>query len=990
MFRIERLLALMALLILSGRSAAEDCLRCHAQIPQVSRKDLHEALQRRTADLGDNAIAVQDRGELGNYGSNFGVMSDYHVWSAQSLHWPADANDETHYSFGLGLVVAARDNVVESCMNSIAGIREWTPVQGSLGGLFSGELRATDNTPYLAHSHLPETWPATGWPGPWRQEYRFVPVPGSPTRAVPGQFTSDSDGYAVFDDRDNPRGALGLEVRQASFSYGRPYAQDHLVWRSVIHNRSGQRLDSLYAGYYVAFRPDFDFVDRIGALSTAELGLPFGRHHDVVYVWDVDAENDGAWVGNDGPPGIPALLVTETPRDLGVTDFHWFKADQRPQTDEEQWAVISSQPELVASPELWFHGPGGRGRLDSVEDGEQSQAFGEGTRINFLVMTGPFSLDPGDSVVSACAAVLGEGGETPGEPDLTDLRENLADAWDMYWRHRYSGPGAPPQPVVGGRALPGGARLWWSADPSEQAADFEGYRVYRSLDRGANWGGPITDSRGRRVGWVPLATFDKVDGIQGPDPNGFTHLGRDSGLAYEFTDHGLVEGLETWYCVTAYSTGQEDPAQDLHLPSLENPLGRSADDGHVVVLRPGAAAADVEELPSETRWLQAEPGMACDARLGLDFLDPAALRATDWLVRVAGPAPGDSLPRLDLVDVGTGDTLVAGFRVPGDGEVLLPVVDGFRLRVADAAPGVASLGWNEDSPCTFDWWTVDRSGLVNEYPEYVLGSDDWRVEVREPGDTIELPIRLYYYAGLDTSWYELVTNPAPIRAWRRPVDTESWVPATVWAEDLRHYFPAVELLSPLGWDLLPGGLAGSRERRNYETYTDALVLRESEALPCASEVLIKTNNFDWALSAEGDTLRGIAPRPGDVFTLVTTKPLREGVAWRFRTDPPRPLASPPPLRVRAVPDPYVAGHAGEAGTGGHRLQFTHLPGRCTLRIYTVAGDWVRTLVHDDPSTDTLEWDLRNADRQHVAYGLYVFHVTDSRGREQTGRFLIIR
>ncbi|MDP2360028.1 MAG: hypothetical protein Q8O14_04650 [bacterium] len=982
--------ALVLLPLLAVAAHGGDCLRCHDLLPQVPRKEVLAAL-RRTAELGDNAIAVQDRGELGNYASNFGNMSDYHMWGSQSLHWPSDANDETHYSFGLGLVVAAPGNVVESCLNSTTGLRDWTPAAGSLGGLFSGALRATDGTPFLAHSHLPETWPAAGWPGAWREEYVTpVPNPAFPRRQVPGEFTSDGDSWAVFDDRENPRGALGLEVRQSGYSYGRPYADHHLSWRSVIHNRSDRTLDSLYAGYYAAFRPDFDFVDRIGLLSTADLGLPFGRGNDVVYVWDVNARNDGAWVGNERPPGLPALLVTETPRHLGVTDFHHFQADRRPDTDARQWAVISSQSDLLDDPGSFFHSPDGRGRIDACDEGTLTQAYGAGSRLNFFVMSGPFSLAPGDSVVSACTVLLGEGGQAPGQPGLDDLRDKLATAWDMYWRTRYAGPGAPPMPRVAGRALPGGARLWWEALPSEGADDFEGYRVYRSLDQGASWGAPITDAHGRRVAWVPLATFDRVDGIRGPDPNGPTHLGTDSGLAHHFTDTGLVEGRETWYCVTAYSTGQEDAPAGAHLPSLENPLGRSPLDLHTVSLVPGAVASD-QWMPVEgVRILQPEAGI-CDAAVTLDVVDPWALPADDWLLEFLAPAAGDSVARFHLIRVAEQDTVFQGQRVPTAGEAPLPVTAGFRLGIRDVAPGSRSLGWNEDSPCTFDWWMEKRTNLVNEYPEYVVGADDWRIEVTLAGEETALPVFLYYYTGLDTTLAG-PPSPAPIRVWRRPVDSGEWLDASahVWVEDLRLYFPNLELLSPLGWDLAPGGLAGSRQRRGWETYTDALILRESDAIPCAAELLLKTNNFDWALDARGDTLRGLPPRPGDVFTILTNKPLREGLRYSFRTDPPAPAAAPPGLHVRAVPDPYVAGHVAEAGSGGHRLYFTGLPGACTLRIYTVAGDWVRTLEHDDPASDTLAWDLRNADRQHVAYGLYVFHVSDRRGREQTGRFLVIR
>ena len=37
---------------------------------------------------------------------------------------------------------------------------------------------------------------------------------------------------SVFDDEDNanPEGALGIEVQQMAYSYGRPYAEDMLIW----------------------------------------------------------------------------------------------------------------------------------------------------------------------------------------------------------------------------------------------------------------------------------------------------------------------------------------------------------------------------------------------------------------------------------------------------------------------------------------------------------------------------------------------------------------------------------------------------------------------------------------------------------------------------------------------------------------------------------------------------------------------------------------
>jgi hypothetical protein len=979
--------SILLLLLLTPALQATDCMRCHQDLP-VDQAELFKSL-RVTQDLADNAIGIQNRGQLQNYSSNFGDMADFHVWHTEAMRWPGDASDVTHYSFGLGLIVATPDNVIESVMNSTSGIRDWTPKEGSLGSEFSGELRADDDTPYMAHSHLPETWPEDGWPGLWREEYAFVPIPGSPTRQVPGQFTSDSDTWAVFDDRNNPRGSQGIEVQQVGFSYGRPYAEDHLFWRSIIHNRSSEAIDSMYVGYYVVFRPDYDYVDQIGQLSSSDFDASYGSENDIIYIWDVNGENDGAWAGNESPMGIPALMVLETPEELGVTDFHHFQADMKPVTDEEQWAVISSQPDRLASPGLYFHSPNGRSRMDWTDPGTLSSAYGEGSRINFFVMTGPFSLAAGDSVISSCAALVAEGPVSGGEPDLSDLRQNLEDAWAQYRDYRYSGPGAPPMPELSAVALPGGARLWWQPEPSESADDFEGYRLYRSLDQGQSWGDPITDSQGRRVAWVPLATYDLVDGIEGPDPNGPTHLGRDTGLAWSFSDDGLALGLEVWYCLTAYSTGVNDDATGEYLASMENPLGRSALDQHVAVIHVHEAAGDLApdfgliELQSEEQ--------ICDASMQLDLLDPWNLPDTDWELVFHNPAAGDSVARFSLIRADTGDSLFSYQRIDPDDRHPIQPDPSFRLLLADVQPGSDSLGWNPESPCTFDWWMVDRSGLVNEYPEYVLGADDWRIRITDESETIPVEAFAYFYQGFDTTRYDpsLIEPPVQVnmRVERRPIDSAEWQDVSPWvmAEDLRFGFPNLETLSPMGWDLQPGGLAGSRQRVNYETYTDALVLRSDGNLPPTGELLLKTNNFDWALAASGDTLYGVPPVPDDVFTIVTRKPFREGVRVNFRTSPPARLDEPSALRVRAVPDPFIAGSAPE-----DRLFFHGVPARCTLRIFTLTGELVRTLEHDDATSSILEWDLRNRDRQFVAYGLYLFHVSDDRGREAEGRFMVIR
>jgi hypothetical protein len=58
-------------------------------------------------------------------------------------------------------------------------------------------------------------------------------------------------------------------------------------------------------------------------------------------------------------------------------------------------------------------------------------------------------------------------------------------------------------------------------------------------------------------------------------------------------------------------------------------------------------------------------------------------------------------------------------------------------------------------------------------------------------------------------------------------------------------------------------------------------------------------------------------------------------------------------------------------------------------IYTVAGDLVRELDHNDPVRDFERWDLKNGNGQDVASGIYMFRVTSGSFHRQN-RFIVIR
>jgi hypothetical protein len=112
--------------------------------------------------------------------------------------------------------------------------------------------------------------------------------------------------------------------------------------------------------------------------------------------------------------------------------------------------------------------------------------------------------------------------------------------------------------------------------------------------------------------------------------------------------------------------------------------------------------------------------------------------------------------------------------------------------------------------------------------------------------------------------------------------------------------------------------------------------------------------------------------------------------------------------VRVVPNPYRtnADYTFEGGgfeglghfwTENKRvIWFIHLPPKCTIRIFSLAGDLVATLEHNDASRTTpdlpvgqQEWNLLSESGRTIASGVYIYTVESEFGR-QIDKFVVIR
>jgi hypothetical protein len=111
-------------------------------------------------------------------------------------------------------------------------------------------------------------------------------------------------------------------------------------------------------------------------------------------------------------------------------------------------------------------------------------------------------------------------------------------------------------------------------------------------------------------------------------------------------------------------------------------------------------------------------------------------------------------------------------------------------------------------------------------------------------------------------------------------------------------------------------------------------------------------------------------------------------------------------KVAVVPNPYrtdkdytlesggYEGPAGEWNENLRKVKFINLPDVCTIRVFSLAGDLIRTINHDGrnasgfPRGDA-DMTLVSDSNRALASGIYIFTV-DSEFGTQTGKFVIIR
>ena len=736
-------------------------------------------------------------------------------------------------------------------------------------------------------------------------------------------------------------------------------------------------------------------------------------------------EGDGlptSGVGYDAPgePHIDKTDITESDQ-LGLTSFFFFYPFNlfSLREDEKIWGYMT---------------PGFFNGTAEKVDGD------------FIYASGYFPLKPGQTERISVAILFGDKLET-----VVNTKRTVQKIYD----ENYNFAKAPDLPTVWAVPGDGEVTIYWddTAEKSLDVLsgyDFEGYKVYRASDPGFRDAAPVTDRYGTRIMDAPIAQYDKINGIKGFYPESFNgaefYLGDDTGLVHSYRDTTVVNGFTYYYAVTAYDHGdlinEIQPSETSKFAAIDR-SGKVDLARNVVAVRPEARAAGYVER-STLDELRGDPTNLGTGKVYLEIIDEKLVPdGHEFELRFRDTATdsidndGDWDPATD--DVGADGIAGTGDRGEGDGlptpgepnldakdlDEVIPITTSYAVydvtdpnnpinmfdknfievirRRPDAEPDtIANRNLDQDGGRDFFYgmrlnikndWDVKRIPSLSNWntihpdePEnyayvfeqfsaagiYTKGIPypvDMRIVFFADNEGTSSPLTLYR-ANPDGSKGAAINIPA-IPTNFKVIDAPS-------GKELPYAF----LDSPLRPSFIPPGQLSNLDR---------IIFFEE----VGDQKLVT-----WGVSFFGNDTTAHKPTEGDTLRLTTTRPFGSTDTFHFTSEGPKiddKLAAATLDRIKVVPNPYVAASRWEpknpfnTGRGPRELHFTHLPVKCTIRIYTVQGELVDVIEHESTFDDgTAEWDMLTKDNLDIAYGVYVYHIEVPGLGQKVGKFAVIK
>ena len=841
----------------------------------------------------------------------------------------------------------------------------------------------------VAMNHRKETWPVSwpdrpdSWGGKWNGYFGL------------DQLTSDQESYYVLEDN-----SLGIRLKIRGWQWSHYLAQDMFYLHYEIENYGNTTFDKTVVGFFALPTPGGDGHDD---------QIIFSDNRAQVVSIDNDNIGEGkgyaAGIGNWSPVGHFATALLETPGNSsdGIdNDGDGLIDESRSDNidNDNDWKKFSD----VDSSGSWEPGEplnddvgaDGVPNTGDVGEGDGNPTAGEpnfdATDVDESDQIGftSFAAFPAnsfdyknpsevwsaltperkDSPAGAQEFVLGSGyvqlspGETQRYSVVLFLSANQLDQSrneeivDRIFRDNYKFPTAPPPPVVNAVSENNSVTLYWDSH-AEDSDGFEGYKIYRSTDPGFNDVFTVTDNKGNLIYSDPAATFDLNNNIDDFFPKhsfGFRYfLGKNSGLTHWWTDVTPLNGKKYYYAVVAYNQGDVDTLAENHNYPTEstksivvNSKGELITDVNTVMVIPTVESSGYQ--PAESNLNHIEGLSTSEVRI--EMIDRTLVKDAQYEITFDSINAEKTYSIHDVTNRENPIAFIENSTNYSTHNVLNendPMIDAFRVFLFDDELVWDSLntGWKNGNSN----WSL-RLDLNNNLGQAIPVAADYEVRFGE--------------MGIDTA---IFTTPIP-------------VPFQVWniTDDVKENILILDQSPQNGeWD--PGEPIFIVEGDNVQNFRPVY----------------------WTITMEApkdSTIESISPENGDVAFLPTRKPFALNDIYTIDTKKATSIEQEQSTlnNIKVVPNPYIVSNRFEQNsvyTGGsfeHRMQFIHLPQKCTIRIFNLRGYLIDTIEHSSAIDDgTAFWDLRAAGSGDVVvYGIYFYHIDAPEIGEKIGRFGIIR
>lgn len=793
----------------------------------------------------------------------------------------------------------------------------------------------------------------------------------SPARAFDG-LDNDEDGI-VDESRFSGPGSL-IEGQQSILGavMGMYNAADFEAFNGPVESRPAYRAGRWWTGDENLDWVGFADENANGEWDPGEsLNNDVGRDgqgpFDLGYPGPDDGEADG--VPTPGEPNFDELDIDESDQ-VGLTGFDlqtrpFYESGDNLRNDSWMWDRIITHAQFPL--------------------GTKPEAFKADLEPFLLFSSGPVGLAPGGTDFFSTAWIFGE--------DERDFFKNRRTAQSIF-NADYNFAQPPFLPKL--TAVPGDGRvvLSWdtvavrSFDRFIQEFDFEGFKLYRGTDPLLFDARTITDLDGTATFFKPIAQWDLVNDIQGPIPaldgEAVYNLGSNTGLQFYYIDENVTNGVTYFYALVAYDRGLRDP-DDLSKDPIdpqENTFNISVNQaGHITGFSRNAAVVTPrsrpvgfveggtnEDLSRPTQGIGS--GSVVVRVLQEEVADFSAVFRIGFFSDLVSPS-ADLYETLayEITNVSSGETLVeraplvqttpptAGFAVDID-NVECPPPTG-------CAVDMLRTGYRANQGTENELYDLDPRTLDGY-------ASNWLAEVR-PDTTSAFVASPDDFALIWVSANDSLYRPPRVFGFLR-----AEIP--VFAVNMTKNRPA---------DLLIEDHNGSGE---FDA-GDELIIHERPG-----GTAIRRFRYRIGFTA-ADPANSVPPAAGNMLRISALRPFATDDFFQFTLRPSSIDADQARQeldRIAVVPNPYVGASAFEPrsqieGRGERRIQFIHLPPTCTIRIFNMRGELVKTIYHDGVVSDGAAWwDLRSEEQQDVAFGVYVFHVEAPGIGEHVGKFALVK